>query len=349
MCSAEAQAFNRIFTVRAGDTACVMGDVLAKTYGLNPNGNQTVLSITNNYSHEQTWFNKIRSNKPQNFTQVPKLDDPLDGGKRCDFCQWEQYTAADTFGRIEYPDVVSASNLFKYCEPCHGLLLFKHHHPLQFSSNQVEQLLCAASDWFQESKQQNSCGKYPFFLWNCLARAGASQFHGHAQIMLSEVTFPSQIKLDETVEKYRQEHDLNYWSDLIDAHNVVGLLTELSNQDQKSLCFPYLCPTKDMEMFILGGSLSDKSFAKSIYLALRTLIDVVGIQTFNVGIQNLDLEGNDFKEKPILARIVSRGKLSSAASDFGGLEVFGGASIGHMDPVKLAAHLRDNLQNIQLQ
>lgn len=31
-------------------------------------------------------------------------------------------------------------------------------------------------------------------------------------------------------------------------------------------------------------------------------------------------------------RVVSRGKLSNQASDYGGLEVFGGASIGHTDP-----------------
>jgi hypothetical protein len=35
---------------------------------------------------------------------------------------------------------------------------------------------------------------------------------------------------------------------------------------------------------------------------------------------------------PVVARIVGRGKLGSAASDYGCLEVFGGASIGHTDP-----------------
>ena len=28
---------------------------------------------------------------------------------------------------------------------------------------------------------------HPFFLWNCGARSGASQYHGHAQVALSEV------------------------------------------------------------------------------------------------------------------------------------------------------------------
>lgn len=40
---------------------------------------------------------------------------------------------------------------------------------------------------------------------------------------------------------------------------------------------------------------------------------------------------------PCTARLVSRGKLSSPASDFGGREVFGGASIAHTDPVAVGA------------
>lgn len=35
--------------------------------------------------------------------------------------------------------------------------------------------------------------------------------------------------------------------------------------------------------------------------------------------------------------MVSRGKLSNRASDFGGLEVFAGASIGHTDPYAVHA------------
>lgn len=42
---------------------------------------------------------------------------------------------------------------------------------------------------------------------------------------------------------------------------------------------------------------------------------------------------------PVVARLVSRGKLDNAASDYGGLEVFGGASIGHTDPYAVAAAL----------
>ena len=41
----------------------------------------------------------------------------------------------------------------------------------------------------------------------------------------------------------------------------------------------------------------------------------------------------------VTARVLSRGQLSSRASDYGALEVFGGASIGHTSPWTLAAAL----------
>lgn len=55
-----------------------------------------------------------------------------------DFCQWQDYTAADTFGRFETEYAVTASNLFKYCQPCHGLVLFKHHDPLHFEGSKEQ-------------------------------------------------------------------------------------------------------------------------------------------------------------------------------------------------------------------
>lgn len=35
--------------------------------------------------------------------------------------------------------------------------------------------------------ESNPEATFPFFFWNCLSRAGASQFHGHVQVMLTPV------------------------------------------------------------------------------------------------------------------------------------------------------------------
>lgn len=126
-----------------------------------------------------------------------------------------------------------------------------------------------------------------------------------------------------------------------------------------------------------GSSLASPAFQRLVYVALRALIDELGVQTFNAAIHNIQLlpaggtergaaasaasvmggpggsssssssagsvAGNGStggaaaamgafdargRPLPVRARIVSRGKLSNGASDFGGLEVFGGASIG---------------------
>lgn len=133
---------------------------------------------------------------------------------------------------------------------------------------------------------------------------------------------------------------------------------------------------------IAGSSLSSPAFIRALHASLRALIDDMGINCFNVGMYNIDtaqcrplgsqhgdavgrtggssppwdlslLEDNcqpsstdsgDCCSKPVVARIVSRGRISAPASDFGCLEVVGGASIGHTDPYKLMATVEARLK-----
>lgn len=168
------------------------------------------------------------------------------------------------FGRVENERAVTASNLFKVCQPGHAVVIFKRvHDPLAFrcacacsgcglqltvdlvlcphgsmcsgllsrgqrvsearcillASNakaafrlgaadttiadrnpaffhvlsagaDVLDLLSASHEWFSRALGHitgPSAGAEPLLLWNCLPRAGASQFHGHAQLLLTEV------------------------------------------------------------------------------------------------------------------------------------------------------------------
>jgi len=79
-----------------------------------------------------------------------------------------------------------------------------------------------------------------------------------------------------------------------------------------------------------GGGLASPAFAAALHAALRAAVDGLGCTTFNVGILNIGRP-----ELPLVARVVSRGRAASAASDYGCLEVFGGASIGHSDPFRV--------------
>lgn len=85
--------------------------------------------------------------------------------------------------------MISGSNLFKYCTPYHGILIFKEHDPYSYSYAQIKDLMCATIDWLNLAFHNNNESKYPLFVWNCLARAGASQYHAHAQVMLSKVIY----------------------------------------------------------------------------------------------------------------------------------------------------------------
>lgn len=121
---------------------------------------------------------------------------------------------------------------------------------------------------------------------------------------------------------------------------------------------------KDQEVVILGSGMKCSSFASAVHGALRTLIDDLGSQTFNVVIfgMNTETEMDECQStrknvgavlkicshlepeqgrcehedlrivNPVVARVVVRGAVSAKASDFGAVEVLCGASIGRTDP-----------------
>lgn len=64
-----------------------------------PSQAQTVVSVTNKITQQQTWFNQDRTRKPQLFQQSDVLVDPTAAQDHCDFCVWQDYTASDVFGR----------------------------------------------------------------------------------------------------------------------------------------------------------------------------------------------------------------------------------------------------------
>ena len=66
--------------------------------------------------------------------------------------------------RIERAHAVTASNLFKYCQPCHGLVLFKHHDPLSFHQQQLSDLLSCSQGWFQAAHRAHPEAVHPFFI-----------------------------------------------------------------------------------------------------------------------------------------------------------------------------------------
>jgi hypothetical protein len=256
---------------------------------------------------------------------------------------------------VEGPHALSASNLFKYAAPHQGVILFRHHDPLSFTLPQLSDLLSVSSGWFSKAAAAarhdgwDPTSLNPLLVWNCLPRAGASQFHGHAQVMLSAVPFPQQLAFADAAERYCRDHPgRQYHIDAIDAHAAAGLLARAPSDrtkvdDGAATCetaaiYASLCPWKDSEIVVHcgGAGASSPAFAVLFYAALRALIDDLGVRTFNAAIYPLPgaarADADDPWSGPVVGRVVGRGRLGSLASDWGGLEVFGSASIGHTDP-----------------
>lgn len=60
----------------------------------------------------------------------------------------------------------------------------------------------------------------------------------------------------------------------------------------RAYCFPSITPLKDMETVVQGISLTSPSFQAAIHAAVRTLIDQLGVMTFNVGISGILVAGS---------------------------------------------------------
>ncbi|KAF5830456.1 hypothetical protein DUNSADRAFT_14553 [Dunaliella salina] len=146
--------FGRIYRVTKGDARALVGPTLSAKYRMAPDNRQTVVSITNCWTYEQTHFNAERSRKPQTFPTNAVVVDPTGGGGgNCDFCNATELTAQDSFGRVERPHAISGSNLFKYGEPFHGLAVFKHHDPLNWNTEQLADLLAVSASWFEAAQE----------------------------------------------------------------------------------------------------------------------------------------------------------------------------------------------------
>ncbi|EFJ45930.1 hypothetical protein VOLCADRAFT_93650 [Volvox carteri f. nagariensis] len=402
-----ATALRRLYAFTAGTARCRVGPELSQKYGVESDNAQLVVSITNKATLEQAWYNEVRTRKPQTFkSDAAALVDPTDGGRTCDFCKWRTLTAEDAWGRIERAHAVTASNLFKYGEPAHGLVLFKHHDPLSFSREQLADFLAVSADWFAVAAAAHPDARHPFFIWNCGSRAGASQFHGHGQLMLTTAPVPAQARLLQQAELHSVAHPgTSLYRDLVQAHAAVGLARVVGRGADRCWLVAHLAPQKDMEVLLLGGALTSPAFVAALHAALRAMVDGLGVQTFNCGVLNVPLvqqqlqrqqqcheeavvagvavdgpAGNGEAEagtmakaaaaaaalggagdsedlwglppaseewRPMMARVVSRGKVMSPASDFGCLEVIGHASIGHTDPFLLIRMIDEQLAAVE--
>jgi hypothetical protein len=304
---------------------------------------QRVIRVTNKVTHEGALFNEIRARRPQQApaggdADLEKLLAERAGG---DFCHPEEHTPADVFGRIRGRFSTTAANVAKG-DGWHGVIIFDEHHPLRFNQAQVFDYVDTAQAWLRAAHEADPEARYPFFIWNCLWRSGASILHGHAQVTLTRGGHYAKVEaLRQAAGRYRQRHGSDYFADLAAVHRALGLaLDHGSAPDHGSaIVLPSLTPFKEMETHVIAPRLDD-DLKSALYLVLRTFIDRLGVQSFNLALYQPPLAETpeDWSGFPYLLRIISRGDLSSKNSDIGAMEIFA-QSVVATDPFHVAGAL----------
>ena len=340
------ELFQRIFSIVVTTGTCkppqTMMPFIEKQFGsVERVREQKVVRVTNLITFEGAIFNSLRALRPRQYEDRLKVEAKLlDSAKNDPLNKPLEDTPEDPFGRIQGKYSITASNIAKY-DGLHGMIIFKDHNPLAFNREKIIDYLDTGWRWAQKAHQFDPSAKYYFFLWNSLKKAGASLAHGHAQVVLSRDSHYAKIEaLRHAALRYKAQYNSNYFDDLFRVHLDLGLALEKSG----TRILVYLTPIKEKETLLLSTSLDD-SFKERVYEVLAYFRDRLHVTAFNLGIATPPLDGvpPDWKDFPVMARIVDRGYPWDGSSDFGTMELYA-ASIISSDPFQVAQQLKEALQ-----
>jgi hypothetical protein len=298
---------------------------------------QKIVQIFNKWTYEGSLFNSLRAQRPGMTKSDKKYDYEQTlkyinkNQSNCDFCQPEIYTPEDTFGRIIGKHSITASNIAKY-DAWSSVLIFREHNPLEFNLNQFSDYLTTAVKWFEKVIKQDPGFKFPFFLWNCLSKAGGSIVHGHAQILASKQPYAKVRLLIRARDEYRSKYGSNYFHDLFKIHEYL----ELTRGDENLGTLVSITPLKEKELMVLckESPYEDDEIKKLIYNNLKALINKMGVHSFNLAISDISTDN----ESQYVIRIVDRGSIFKEVADMGSMELYGSSVIAS-DPCQVIKNL----------
>ncbi len=332
--------FSRIYSVRVCEGKLVLPGAI-KEWAENRFGNcetQKIVRVTNRLSGESTLFNELRARRPLDAKSEVSLD-----VEDCVFCDPENRTPSDTFGRVEGKYCITASNIAKY-DCMHAVIVFREHNPLVSSQEVIEDIFLVARTWFERANDHDRKYRYPFFMWNCLWRAGASIIHGHAQALISQDMYPKPEQLLRLRRQYAEEYNSEYLDDVYRIHEELGLGFEVdcgcggcgdcrdNNNDGKVRVMAYLTPVKEKEVVMVADDLV--KLAKPLASVLNCYYSL-GVMSFNVAAYMPPVGEKDL----VFLRVVDRGNMGTKTADIGGMELYAGISVVSSDPFSLAREL----------
>jgi hypothetical protein len=332
----ERARFERLFDVWPIDSTCTCPDEMhawatQRFKSLEKVESQTVIRVHNLWTHEGALFNPLRSSRPRTASDEDLLDtvQPPDARRRnCPLCKPEQTTPFDSFGRIRGGHCVTACNVAKY-DGKHGLVIFSEHDPLKFTRDSIVDSLRVAARWFDATADPANGFSYPFLMWNCRWRAGASLEHGHMQItMAKDRPYPKLTTCQLAAGRYRDQFGRDYFQDLYRAHEQIGL--GIRRGEVRLLVS--ICPFRDRETLIYGPRLNDE-LAAVVYEVLDTYRAHADLQSFNLGLLLPPIDrGPKWQDFPAMVRIIDRLSVGELGCDISGLSVFAGIDAIATDP-----------------
>lgn len=346
LASEDRTRFERIFhlCITTGEAfpPQAMQDWLVRQFGsVDAVRRQRIVKVTNRVTLEGSLFNALRARRPiQAPPAAGDVQERLDLRADCDFCHPQEATPADFFGRVRGRHSVTASNVAKY-DGWHGVIVFDEHHPLRFTADQVSDYIDTAQRWAQAAHRADPGACYPFFLWNCLWRSGASILHGHAQMVLTRGMHYARVESwRRATARYHQAYDADYFADLIAVHRALGLVVDHGS----AAILPSLTPFKEKETLVVAPRLDDDA-KLALHRVLDTFVGRLGVQSFNLVLYQPPLSATpeDWGHFPFIFRILDRGSLSSNTSDVGAMEFFA-QSVVATDPFRVAGALHGTIQ-----
>ncbi len=301
---------------------------------------QKIVKITNVVTGEGTLFNQLRASRPIDGKGKKSVDVQLQDVSSNDLFRYpEDNTPEDLFGRVVGKHCITASNIAKY-DGLHGVVIFNDFNPLHFSREQVIDYIDVSWEWAKRAQAKQPQAKYFFFIWNCLWRAGASIYHGHAQVMLTCDRHYAKIDgLRRAALSYKQNYGSNYFTDLFQVHRSVGCAVEKAGVR----ILAHLTPFKDNEVVLMAEELN-LSVKERIYEVLTCFRDRMNITSFNLGLATPPLAETEesWEGFPVIVWLVDRGDPNCRASDIGGMELYA-SSVVSSDPFELARQLGQSL------
>jgi len=298
---------------------------------------QKVTKVTNRWTLESSLFNELRAHRPLEARIPSALAEEIARGHPDPFDDPEANTPEDVFGRVRGANAITASNIAKY-DGFHGVVIFDEHDPLAFTEDSVAGAIDVAVTWLKKAHETDPAANYPFFMWNCLWKSGASIPHGHAQMSLTKGMHYGKVELARRVaEQYRAQFGTDYFADYFRIHEILGL--GFARDGVKLLA--HIVPLKEKEIVLYGSSLND-ALKRNLYCALACLTGDLGVTSFNLTISMLPFDSTpeSWTDFPVIVRMVDRGDPMNRTADFGAMELYA-SSVVSSDPFRVAAALQE--------